>query len=401
MKIALFAPSWPPGASANGIVTYASQLVPTLRRLGHQVFVLTFDKRIDDKDTYTIDLRKFASSPSLWDRAARRLAPARASFKAVSSALVAAICELGKQGLDVFEIEESFGWSYAVSRLNVVPVVVMLHGPWFLTGRFGDPGDALANNYDREQRERTGIEYAHFVSSPSAAVLQAVRDHYGLKLSESRLIPHPIEAVADADAWNIETCSSNNLLYVGRFDRRKGGDLVLRAFAELAASYPNLILKFVGPDIGIKGADDTILSFEEYVGHHIPEQYRSRIEFCGLMRHSDIMSLRTKCFATVIASQYENVPYSVLEAMSVGCPLVATAVGGIPEMIKDQHNGLLVPSQDEKALTAACRKLIDERALATRLGKQARVDCRNLYGPENIARQTIATYQEVVKTFRI
>src|SRR5262249_35199161 len=183
-------------------------------------------------------------------------------------------------------------------------------------------------------------------------------------------------------------------------DRRKGGDLVLRVFAELAKSYPNLTLKFVGPDIGIKGADDTILSFEKYVRSHIPEQFRSRIEFHGRICHPDVMSLRTKCFATIITSQYEIAPYSVLEAMSFGCPLVATAVGGIPEIIKDQRNGILVPSQDEEAMTAACRKLLDDRALATRLGRQARIDCRNFYGSENIARRTIATYEKVIKRFQ-
>jgi len=396
MKIALFVPSWPPGVDANGIVTYASQLVPTLRRLGHQVFVLTCNKRTLDNDPCTIDLRNFTSTPNLLDRVMRRLVPPRARFKALSSSLVTAIRELvDKKELDVFEIEESFGWSYPVSRLTMVPVVVRLHGPWFLNGRFDDPTDAV-----RERRERKGIEYAHFISAPSAEVLQAVKDHYSLKLLESRVIPNPLEAVADVDAWNIEGCSSDDLLYVGRFDRRKGGDFVLRVFAELASSYPNLRLKFVGPDIGIKQADGTILSFEKYVFYHIPEQFRSRIEFYGQMRHSDFMSLRTKCFATIIASQYEIMPYSVLEAMSFGCPMVATAVGGIPEIIKDQRNGLLVPSQDEEAMTAACRKLLDDRAFATRLGKQARIDCRNFYGSENIARRTIATYEQVIKRFQ-
>ena len=65
MKIALLVPSWPPGFSANGIVTYASQLVPALRRLGHEVFVLTACKATGDDDPYTIDLRGFVSPPSL------------------------------------------------------------------------------------------------------------------------------------------------------------------------------------------------------------------------------------------------------------------------------------------------------------------------------------------------
>src|SRR2546423_5668788 len=94
MKIALYVPSWPPGFTPNGIVTYASQLVPALRRLGHEVFVLTPHVAVDNIDPYTIDLRSFASIPNLWHRAMFKLAPEMASFKAASSAIASAVREL-------------------------------------------------------------------------------------------------------------------------------------------------------------------------------------------------------------------------------------------------------------------------------------------------------------------
>ena len=56
MKIALYVPSWPPGETANGIVTYASYVVPALRELGHEVFVLTFHNDRNSFDDYAIDL---------------------------------------------------------------------------------------------------------------------------------------------------------------------------------------------------------------------------------------------------------------------------------------------------------------------------------------------------------
>jgi glycosyltransferase involved in cell wall biosynthesis len=108
------------------------------------------------------------------------------------------------------------------------------------------------------------------------------------------------------------------------------------------------------------------------------------------------MSLRATSFATIVASQHEIMPYAVLEAMSLGCPLVATAVGGIPELIKNQQNGLLVPSQDVGALAGACVRLLDDRALAVRLGRQAWRDCRDLYGSERIAEQTVNAYREAI-----
>ena len=401
LNIALYVPSWPPGSVSNGIVTYASQLVPALRRLGHRVFLLTFDKAACDNDNFTIDLRTYAFTPSLWNRAMFRVAPAIAAFNSISLSIASAVKELvDRQALDVFEIEDSFGWSFAISRLKLLPVVVRLHGPWFLNGRFNDPGEMTVQNRPREKWERRGIQNAQFVSAPSAEVLRAIKDRYHLAVPASQVIPNPIEANAGVANWNVETCKQDSLLYVGRFDRRKGADLVLRVFGELAGNYQNLKLTFVGPDKGIIDANGNIWTFADFVRNCIPEGARSRIEFLGQMKHSDVMSLRLTHFASIIASQYEIMPYSVLEPMSLGSPLIATAVGGIPELIQDQRNGLLVPSQDTKAMVAACRTLLDDHSLAARLGHQAWQDCRNLYDPEYIAKETVVTYENVIEQFK-
>src|SRR6185295_15460098 len=77
MKIALYVPSWPAGRSANGIVTYASYIVPALRDLGHDVFVLTFNPRSEELDPCTIDLRKVNVRRSLLHRLLLKLLPFR------------------------------------------------------------------------------------------------------------------------------------------------------------------------------------------------------------------------------------------------------------------------------------------------------------------------------------
>jgi glycosyltransferase involved in cell wall biosynthesis len=401
MKIAIYVPSWPPGSIANGIVTYASQLVPALRRLGHEVFVLTADEAPDCKDPYTVDVRNFSSRRNFWHSAMFRLAPATAAFNTASSAIATALGELhNKHELDVFEIEESFGWNYLITRLNILPVVVRLHGPWFLTSRFNDADDRTKLYRFRQEWEGRGIRHAHLVTSPSVAVLEAAKKHYRLDLAKSRVIPNPLDAASQEKIWSIETCDHDSILFVGRFDKLKGGDLVLRAFGKIAPAYPKLKLIFVGPDRGITGPNNELLTFEHFVRRNLSESRQSRIQFRGQMDHPDVMSLRTTSLCTIIASQHENMPYSVLEAMSLGCPLVVTAVGGIPEVIKDQRNGLTVPSQDEEAMISACRKLLDNHALAARLGRQAWRDCRELYDPETVAKQTIGAYREAIEIFR-
>jgi glycosyltransferase involved in cell wall biosynthesis len=401
MKIALVVPSWPPGGTANGIVTYASLLVPALRRLGHEVFVLTFHRSADDRDPYTIDLGNFIPVPNFWDRAMYRIAPEIASFNSITLAIRSAIIEtIQKYQLDVLEIEESFGWSYVISRLKLLPVVVRLHGPWIVNGKFSDFGNRMVQTRRRQRLEGRGIAHAEYVTAPSAAVLQVVKDHYRLDLTASRVIPNPIDAAVEAETWSSSTCGRDSLLFIGRFDALKGGDLVLRAFSELAASSMNLKLTFVGHDVGIKRLDGKTRTFEEFVRDNLSRSTALQIKYYEYLSHANVMSLRPEHCVTMIASRHEMMPYSVLEAMSLGCPIVATAVGGIPELIKDQHNGLLVPSQNAAAIAASIQRLLNDPALAARLGRQAWRDCRDLYGSDSIARQTVAVYQEASDAFK-
>jgi glycosyltransferase involved in cell wall biosynthesis len=399
MKIAFHVPFWPIGSAANGIVTYASQLVPALRRLGHEVFVLAGYIESGHEDPYTIDLRRFVPAQTLFCRVMFRVAPEVANFKRISDAIVAAVRELKtRRGLDVIEIEDSFGWSYSISKLKILPVVTKIHGPWFQTEKFEISEKWIALNRHRERWEARALQHAQLVTAPSAAVLQAVKDHTGFHNIASRVIPNPLRPADAAETWNIKTCNQS-LLFVGRFDALKGGDLVLRAFAELAQLYPELRLTFVGPDRGLKDADGIVHDFNEFVCAHVPESCRQRIAYLGQTAHSQVMSLRRKSYVTVIASRQEVFPYSVLEAMSLGCPIVASTVGGISELIRDQRNGLLVPSNDVKALVEACRKLLESTPFAAQLGRQAWIDCNDLYRPEFIAEQTIAAYQEAIDRF--
>jgi glycosyltransferase involved in cell wall biosynthesis len=399
MKIALYVPSWPPGSTANGIVTYAAQIVPALRRLGHVVYVLTSDIRSEKPDEYTIDLARFQTPESLKSRIKRKLFP-QTPYSFAAPAIVRAVRELVRnKGIEVFEIEESFGWSYAVSRLKLVPVVVRLHGPWFLNGKFDRRKFDADADRNRELLEYRGVRNADLVTSPSNSVLEAVRRHYDLPLQSSVVIPNSISAAHESELWRVDKCLPSTLLYVGRFDERKGGDLVIRAFAMLAEKDAGVRLTFVGPDLGVANADGTLEKYQEFAQRNLPDSVRARIDFRGTVSHSEVASLRRTMFATVVASQYEILPYAVLEAMSYGCPLVATSVGGIPELVQDMENGLLVPTQDVSALASACRSLLDQPELASRLGKQAWQDCHRQYTPDKLARDTVAAYQRARDRF--
>ncbi len=397
MKIAYYVPSWPPGKAASGIVTYAAQIIPALRDLGHEVFVITPTKA--DDDPHTVDLSAFAYSPSIWARAADKFAPGTVTWRAVAFAIRSAVRSLvHARGIEIFEIEETFGVSLPLSRLRLLPVAVRLHGPWFLTGAAHD--ERTRHDLRRQRLEGVAIQSATLVNAPTKEILRAVRGRYPAALSDVCVIPNSLKAADEQTKWRFESCDPSNILFVGRFDQKKGGDLALRVFAKLASVYPQVTLTFVGPDLGVNGPDNKLQSFHNFVHSDLPESCRSRIEFRGQVAHSKLASLRRKSFLTIVASQYETMPYAVLEAMSLGCPIVAPRVGGIPEMIDDGRSGLLVPSKDPDSMAEACGRLLDSPAFAASLGHQAWNKCREFYNPITVAEQTIRAYQSALTIFK-
>jgi glycosyltransferase involved in cell wall biosynthesis len=387
MKIAMCVPAWPPGGDANGIVTYASHMVPALRNAGNEVYVITGDARIVDE--YTIDLRRFGGR-LFWHRALDKVLPGAAFFPEASHKLVQAARHLVEtRGVEVIEMEESFGHSKAISNLNLIPVIVRLHGPWFLTGAFAsDPKRAI-----RESREGAAIECADFITAPSLYVANETIKRYSLQQAHrDRLrigyVPNPI--AIPQTKWRLSECDQNSLLFVGRFDKLKGGDTVINAFAEIAAEHRSVRLTFVGPDRHESGT-----SFRDFVAT-IPDDIQNRITYKGALSRSEIANLREKSFITLFASRIEMSGYTVLEAMAFGSPIVASAAGGAAELIKNYTNGLSFAPGDSAGLAHAIRNLLAAPSLAESLGAGARKDAES-YSISNAAKQTLDYYAKAIE----
>jgi glycosyltransferase involved in cell wall biosynthesis len=90
---------------------------------------------------------------------------------------------------------------------------------------------------------------------------------------------------------------------------------------------------------------------------------------------------------------FENAPMSVLEAMSSGTPVIASAIGGIPEQITDGVDGLLVQPGEVDALAVAMRALLEDSTLATRLGTAARATVAQRFSPELHLQGLLACYR--------
>lgn len=98
---------------------------------------------------------------------------------------------------------------------------------------------------------------------------------------------------------------------------------------------------------------------------------QDRVHFAGQKHQEEALAVMAACDVLVLNSTHEGFPHVILEAMGLGLPVVATAVGGVPEMLRDGENGRLVPPSDDKALLDALWSLVSSRSEWERLSAGA------------------------------
>lgn len=157
---------------------------------------------------------------------------------------------------------------------------------------------------------------------------------------------------------------------VGRLDRQKGFDLLLDAFAMLDRPDARLVIHGEGPERGALEAQVARLELGD------------RVSLPGRTAAPGGWLAGGGTF--VLSSRFEGYPNALMEAMAAGLPVAAfDCPWGPADMIRDGGNGLLVPPGDVAALAAAMRRLLDDPALAARLGTAAAADAER-WAPERI-----------------
>jgi glycosyltransferase involved in cell wall biosynthesis len=118
------------------------------------------------------------------------------------------------------------------------------------------------------------------------------------------------------------------------------------------------------------------------------------VQFLG--RRADALGFVGAADVYVNPSEVEGLPVSILEAMALERPIVATAAGGVPSVIRDGETGVLVEPGDPQALADGVQRLLDDPALAKRLGAAARVLVEQEHGLEHMVRAVEAVYEEIL-----
>ncbi len=385
LRIGLVTPAWPGTGTPNGIATAVAHLAAGLAANGHEVTILAhwIDGPHDHPRVIVLPQRRMP----LIERLLLRIVPDRVLKRAIVSRLVtAAELAIRIHQIEVVLMEETLGWAGALRRRLPVPVVATLHGPaWLHRATPRLPNGRPTGR--REDWEAAGLRDVDGIIAPSKDVRDRTAAEWGLPKLPCAVIGNPVSLRNETEL--AATQPDPHLLFVGRFDWIKGGDLVIEAFARIAASHPTCTLTFVGPDNGILLPDNSALTLTMAISR-LPQAVRERITVLGPRTRDEVATLRRTHPITLIASRYETFGVALIEAMAAGAAVVSTRVGGCSEIVTDGKTGLLVPPNDPDSLAAACLRLLGDPTLRRQLGEAARQDVRSRYAPEVVARQVAA-----------
>jgi glycosyltransferase involved in cell wall biosynthesis len=363
VKVLIVSGIWPP--DVGGPASHAPEVAVFLRGRGHEVEVVTTADRRPAPEEYKVHWLDRATPIGL---------------RHVATAVLIRKCAALS---DVIYTTGMFGRSAAGGSLARTPYVVKLTA---------DPA------YERSRRRgffAGGLEeFQRGGGGHRSAVLRALRNSelgrashvlcpseylrglalgWGLEPGRVTVLPNPMPALPslpDREALRAQLgLKGATLAFAGRLTRQKALEVALEAVA--ASDGVSLVLA---------GDGEERASLER---HAQELGLGGRVRFLGARSRAQVLELFRAADALVLSSAWENFPHTVVEALAVGTPVLATTAGGVGEIVEHECNGLLVAPGDVQALAGAVQRFFGDGELRERLREQAAPSVSG-YEPERV-----------------
>ena len=197
-------------------------------------------------------------------------------------------------------------------------------------------------------------------------------------------VPNPVRSVFFQSNHSTEL-HKKHILFVGVIAPLKRPADLLSAHADLQKEFPDIRTLFCG---GIEDKGYFTQMKKEILSNKI-----RGVKFIEHIGQEKLADLLKDAIALVLPSAQENAPMVIAEAMASGVPVVASCVGGVPEMLKNDETGLLFNAGDVGALTNHLKNLLKNGFMRDRLGKSARSFAEENYSPERVAEKAVTVYR--------
>jgi glycosyltransferase involved in cell wall biosynthesis len=242
--------------------------------------------------------------------------------------------------------------------------------------RFQEGGGGIEAALLRRVRDSALGRAAHVVC-PSG-FLRELALSWGLAPERVSVLPNPAPALPELaprdELRRSFGIDGPTLAFAGRFGPQKALDLLVDAMSRVD-----------GVTLLLAGEGEAPAAGE-------------RVRFLGALPRERVLELFAAADASVLSSSWENFPHAVVEALAVGTPVIATRVGGVPEVVEDGVNGLLVPPGDAAALAEAVRRFFADGALRDRL-RAAAAPSVERFAPDTIVDALERTLARVVRNY--
>jgi glycosyltransferase involved in cell wall biosynthesis len=346
VRLALVTPRFPP--EIGGLENYVSRVAETLQSSGVvDVTVITIgrSRRVTRDSHHGIPVYRLGSwltvsnTPvnPLWWWQVRRL--------------------LAKLDVDIVNAHAPVpGLADIVAFTSGVPVVLTYHAGSLVKG--DQPVDVLLRAYERHLLPRVFARCEELV-----AVSPVARTH---RTGRAHLVPPGVDT-RQFTPPPPTTPRGARVLYVGRVERAsrwKGLHVLVESLVRLRELVPDVRLEVVGDGDDV----EHLQAFAQRLG------VDDLVDWAGPVAHGDLPDHYRRAGVTVLPSLTESESFgmTLVEAMASGCPVVGSAVGGIPFVVRDGVDGLLVPPRNSRALADAIGTVLSDPALAASLGAAGR-----------------------------
>jgi glycosyltransferase involved in cell wall biosynthesis len=392
MRIALVCREYPPETAFGGMATFSYHLAHGLIDAGHAVSVISlggpsigsdFNGRVD---VFRIQPKAAGQQHSVekLNRLGRLSWSENVFFYSLGAYKQLLALEAAHGPFDVIDLPDH-------AAEGVIPVLfwpgartVRLYSPFSLLHHMRAGFYALEPVDSLYVLEKAALRHASLVTSPSRELADRTETFFGLR-KEIHPLPNPLDTdlfrPAPKGSARVRVC------FVGRLELRKGITTLLEAIPRVLSKQPNVEFHIVGSDLcGFRSL--------------LPSGVKDRVQFTERVPLTELAQVYQQADITVVPSQYDNSPYTCMESMACGTPVIGAAAGGMPEYMVDGETGILIPAQDPGALANAILKLAGEPVLRARMGQAARRRMVECFDYRRIARAMADYYRLAIAANR-
>jgi colanic acid/amylovoran biosynthesis glycosyltransferase len=279
---------------------------------------------------------------------------------------------------------------YGTNGITILPYASKMNVPLVVTFH-GYDASKLTSNKEYIKSLKDLFEYASAIIVVSPHMVENLKlDPF---MNKVHLVPYGI----DTEYFKPNSASDKStigIIHFGRLVEKKGVPDLIKVFSKLVGRYNNIKLHIVGNGPKLNECRQVVSEMNitadkvVFYGAQPPSVIKKMVE------QADIFVLNSR---TAHDGNMEGMPNSILEAMSMEKAVVSTYHAGIPYVIRNGYNGLMVPENDNKALEAAIEKLCLDRQLRTQLGRNARQTVLEKFTVQIMQSNVNAIYKSILQ----